>query len=67
MTKVARSAPTSSTCAGTAHIARRVDAGGVGAHTDPRLSYRDGSGHLDDGTSILGEDGELSPDQVSAC
>lgn len=32
-----------------------------------RISYRDGSGYIDDGTSILGEDGEMSVDQVPDC
>jgi hypothetical protein len=32
-----------------------------------RISYHDGSGYIDDSTSILGEDGELSVDQVPDC
>ena len=32
-----------------------------------RISCNDGSGYIDDSTSILGEDGEMSVDQVPDC
>ncbi|MFD3537769.1 hypothetical protein [Streptomyces sp. NPDC058664] len=45
----------------------QVDANGMGYGDTYKIDFEGGSGYIDTNTTILTEDGELSPDNVDEC